>query len=363
MPYIEAKRALSPVFESEPFFLFDDPQVFEEASALDSSTVAMDLLPEMVAGEQAEQTLANHDVIFVVSDRQTPESSSLTPFLRGRNVLHLPAYAFCGDKAHTRYLLDMCRALDLEDCVKRNNEVIRRLSSHHGRFELLSEKSDTTFTLGSRIKMMQTASRALITDGADLSLASFTEVALIPRALEKDEGLSPSSIGYDVSGSFQCDGCLIATHLGTPKEVENAKIDLLNLFRKTRRNGGFPLRVVMKESKTTEILTKNGEDILPAILPYMHELFGSNILELALGTNERANAKSIDWSFNSPVNESALGFHIGLGDGTACPHIDLICCDERAYENFFGLGGGSAWSRTPQETDATRPERWNRKTP
>ncbi|MEG9884893.1 MAG: hypothetical protein V6Z86_09895, partial [Hyphomicrobiales bacterium] len=88
-------------------------------------------------------------------------------------------------------------------------------------------------------------------------------------------------------------------------------------------------------SRVVAIRTRSGNDVSDIFMREMDALLANNLIELALGTNAGAVPSSLDWRYNSPVNESALGFHVGLGDGSRCAHVDFMCPSQDSYDSFF----------------------------
>jgi hypothetical protein len=48
------------------------------------------------------------------------------------------------------------------------------------------------------------------------------------------------------------------------------------------------------------------------------------LIEVAFSTNTGMKSETIDWNYNSVLNETSLGVHIALGDGATGAHIDFI---------------------------------------
>ena len=118
-----------------------------------------------------------------------------------------------------------------------------------------------------------------------------------------------------------------------PKETKHTLVE--NFLAQLYSQNEFPLHVEVHASRFTKVVSKSGNDILPELLKHMDPVRYNNIIELGIGTNAGATAENINWSYNSPINESALGFHFALGDGAMSPHIDFICSSPDAYDSFF----------------------------
>jgi len=335
MPYIAAKQSLSAAFLDEPIFLFDDITLYNDAKHVDPSVQMAHLKHVDSAPMPIEADSTPHNIVFIISDKESIALTMLAPILRDMNVLHLPAYAFTNTENSTRYMLSMCGQLNIKQCISHNKDIVSHLSNHQGLFQLRSKKSDIVFTLGHEIKLMQSASESVICNGGDLALSAFTEVALIPNTIVGSNKIDTNLLGYDVNGVFECDGCLVATHIPTHETVRSSKADLVSTMATLRENSEFPLQVAIQNSNFKSVKTASGQEIIGTFASHMSKHLETNVLELALGTNENANVHNIDWSFNSPINESALGFHLGMGDGLNCPHVDFICCDSYAFNHFL----------------------------
>lgn len=325
---IQTYDTLRPLFEKPPVFLFDQSALFEEAKSIGLECV---LLDQHFSKDSFAK--GKSGVVFVISDREPPEIAELAPALGSRNVLHIPTYAFDGSLPCTRYTLQKCSGLDLVDCVERNKRVINELQKAKANFSLESDKSTVRFSLLSEIRILGPMTSLQVPDGMDCSIAAYTEVALVPNQMEGPQ-LNSTLIGYQLSGEFLVDGCLVAIHRGVPAAIVNAQRRLVAKIDEIRSLGGFPIRLAMEDSTVTRISDRQGNDLLEIFLGEMHPFLGANVLELAVGTNAAAQESELDWSYNSPYNESALGFHIGIGDGALCPHIDFICCSNQSYDNF-----------------------------
>lgn len=326
--YVQAREQLKKVFHNTPLFIFDNETLFEEAKSQEVDALylgAKDI-------NSISATIPN-DIILVVTDRSLPKFSELAPELRNRNILQIPTHAFNGCPEVTRYTIEMCKNLDLADCVKKNSSIIKELQKDKDFFSLKSTKSDISFHLFSDIKIMQVAIFDLLENHEDYALSTFTEVALIPNHIDINN-TKPSDLGYDINGSFKCDGCLTAIHHGMPDEILRQKELIDNFISSLHNESAFPLKIKIKGSKVFSIHTNNRE-VTNAFLSEMHGTLSNNIIELGIGTNKMANTETINWKHNSPINESALGFHLAIGDGAMCPHVDFICASEEAFNSFF----------------------------
>lgn len=113
---------------------------------------------------------------------------------------------------------------------------------------------------------------------------------------------------------------------------------LIELVDDLHRAEEFPLRIELKNSKFRTIATRSGRVVTNEFVGEMDDVLSNNVMELALGTNAGANADTLVWRFNSPINESALGFHVAVGDGDRSPHVDFMCASEASYDAFFQNG-------------------------
>lgn len=328
--FLQGKAQLAEIFQTEPVFLFEDDDLlnFAREQGVNAATFDADGL---ISGSDAK---LSSDVVFVVSDRTLPRAWAGAGELNTKNVLQIPTHAFDGRTCASAYTLSMCASLDLVDCVARNNAVLAELTSQRQKFSFRSECSTVCFTLADEIRLMPTATSQIIKDAEDYALSTYTEVALIPNKIRANE-ISPDALGYNVNGSFECHGCLVALHFGIEGENAVRKRRLVELIDRLHQENEFPLTVHIACSQMVAVRTKSGVDVSEFFLGEMNEVLAENLIEVALGTNVGANRETLDWTINSPINESALGFHVAIGDGTRCPHVDFICACPDAYDAFF----------------------------
>lgn len=327
--FLRARDALLPAFGGSAVFLFDNHDLFlgckEEYSGcflLDKNYSSSDLQEE-AAG-----------VIFCVTERDVPELSALRGLLAKRTVLHLPTYAFDGSVVATKYTAAMCAMLDLADCVRRNRLVLDEYASARDTFSLHGNCSSISFQLTPEILIMQAATEVAMPSGEDFALSNYTEVALIPNSFLSGQA-SIDELGYDIKGSFDCHCALVAIHRGADLTVVQGHKTLRSVFGRLFDDGEYPLRVRIARFQVIEILTRSGFDMMSLVQRWMHSDLENSVTEVGIGTNSRTIFEQFDWRINSPFNETALGFHIGLGDGIRCPHIDLVCCASDSYDAFF----------------------------
>lgn len=327
---IQAREKLREIFKTDPVFLFDTEEMFETGQENGLNSVLVKAENQKNISDQISA-----DIVFVVSDRELRTIPSFSDILKSRNVLQIATHAFDGGTEATRYTLEMCRTLDLRDCVRRNTEVIAEFMTSRDRFMFTGSKSDVKFTLSQNIRLMETATKShILEQGMDYALSTYTEVALIPNRI-KAKDISPKELGYDVSGSFLCDGTLVAVHHGTHQSAQDRHKLIALIMERLYDDDEFPLHIEVDRSKVVSVVTKSGRQILPELLRHMDPILYDNIVELAVGTNAGATPEHLIWRYNSPINESALGFHIAVGDGAMSPHIDFICSSAEAYESFF----------------------------
>lgn len=326
---IQARDQLSTIFNSTPLFLFDAQNIYEIAV---SRGLESRLIGDFETAS-SEHDVVN-DVVFVISDRDWRATNGLSRLLKRCNVLQIPNYAFDSSSAASLYTLEKCGTLDLHDCIERNRRVLDELGKPRQHFSLESDRSTLTFSLFDDIRIMETATSDRMEEGMDHALSTYTEVALVPNAIDATH-MQPSDLGYDANGSFECDGCLVAVHAGAPADLLVRKRRLEMAIDLLHQASEFPLRIDIVHSKFDRIATASGRDVTDIFVREMDELLGANVMELAVGTNAQATRSDLDWRHNSPINESALGFHLGLGDGARCPHVDFMCASTDSYNAFF----------------------------
>ena len=198
---VQAYTSLAKIFESKPLFLFDKQELHLIAKRAGLESI---WLGQGNVGLKARNRIAN-DVIFVVSDGELSKRPTLSGLLKNKNVLQIPTYAFDGGEACTLYTLEGCATLDVRDCVRRNNEILREFQSDRTHFSLEGECSSVTFSLSNDIRLMQIATEQTLTGGQDFAFSTYTEVALVPNTI-RTSYITAETLGYDVNGSFLCDG-------------------------------------------------------------------------------------------------------------------------------------------------------------
>ena len=65
-----------------------------------------------------------------------------------------------------------------------------------------------------------------------------------------------------------------------------------------------------------------GTDVAAEVANLAGRRLGARLTEFSFGLN--GSLKDIDWTINSPLNEGALGVHVGLGDGYSGLHLDFV---------------------------------------
>jgi hypothetical protein len=327
---LQAHKSISSIFNSAPLFVVEGDDI---KTALDE--LEIDNVQLFADGSlSASMDRVTNDVVFVISDRDISDNSMLSRLLDGKNILQIPTHAFDGSLETTLYTLRMCSSLDLEDCVARNNAVLAEIASDRKDFSLESARSSVRFSLYDEVRIMETAQEQYLTDGSEMALSTYTEVAFIPNILDA-RTVQPALLGYNVSGTFQCDCCLVAIHMEIDAEIVDRHQKLMDVIDGLHERGEFPLSIELLDAQVKSIKTRSGIDVSSAFLGHMHGHLAENILELAVGTNAGANRDTLTWRYNSPINESALGFHVAIGDGRLCPHVDFICACPDAYDSFF----------------------------
>jgi hypothetical protein len=72
----------------------------------------------------------------------------------------------------------------------------------------------------------------------------------------------------------------------------------------------------------------DGTDIAAEVANLAGERLGPRLTEFSFGLN--SSLKDVDWTVNSPLNEGALGVHVGLGDGYSGLHLDFVIASATA---------------------------------
>ena len=327
MPLLQAKKSLSKLFGGSPIFLFDKQELLGLAKQVGVEAVHIDTI--------GAACLSSHDgLIFVFSNRNLNDEQALLSYLSKGSVLQFPLHAFNGNLKNCLYTLNMCKNFDVENAVKLNNQVVSVLASKSARFDFLSPRNGLKIDLNDNIKIMEVATNSMLGSDEDLAFSAFSEVALIPFETT-GTNLTPEKLGYKIEGSLAIDGTLCAVHRGAPTKVVDQNRVVEDFFCCLHKLNEFPMRAEIKNSKLSALFTRSGTDLSAMLIAGDAPIFNGTILELAVGTNASMNGNTIDWSFNSPVNEFALGFHIAIGDGIRCPHIDLISIDPVGVRNLL----------------------------
>ncbi len=272
--------------------------------------------------------ISNHKSAIMIISNPGLDRSLLRDHIMDLNVLVIPCYAFGSRTEDVVYTILNTLDIDFKDTTS----DLRHLSSLYEDGNTLHIQTGN-FSVSVELynhKKMHICQDGIIENGDDVPLADLTEIALVPN-VERGEF---KKIGYNINGTMQCFGVCVAKDRDCHEHVHQLHNKAWSFFQTLRVSGGFPLTIVIANNEIISIKSGNGNDITHIIHNLMSEPFNLTILEYAIATN-RSVVDKIDWSVNSPVNESAEGVHIGIGDGIRCPHIDLIMPSKGILKNTF----------------------------
>lgn len=305
---------LRSVFSGNPSILFDDTSLYHR-----------NYIGDVVRGGADKSSLGSADnLVWFITKHSLNLSDELRKILKEKSILHVPIYAFSQSEESVEYTLRNLCAVNFEDCVARNQKVFDYICEAPSPIQVENDKVKVTIELFDNLSMMQPFLGNEIGHGEDWSLGAFTEVGLVPPSTSS--GLNNK--GYSICGTMKIDGVLVAKHQHCSDDCKEKHASLVDYFETKLTSADFPLTIEMRDARLVGVRTLGERDLTGEIIAFMAPGVNSHILEVAFGTNENASNSTLNWSINSPINESALGMHVAIGDGVSCPHLDFVCSDK-----------------------------------
>ncbi|WP_417318362.1 hypothetical protein [Emcibacter sp.] len=228
-------------------------------------------------------------------------------------VLLVPLLAFAHDNKSITYLHDRLQALDFSAACVKNNRMVEHIQHMGEGMRVDSSGCRLEIELGENVDVFAPKLKPKIHFDEWISIIQFFEIGLVPG--EDYES-------FNVTGTLHCNGISVAHHLHSHFDSGPPAQEVWSLLAERYSNGEFPLVLEVEESKMTRILTRQGKDILPEILPYTDKMMRGNLTEVGFGALEPSD--DVDWLINSQLNEPAGGIHLALGAGEEAAHIDFI---------------------------------------
>ncbi|MFC7050785.1 hypothetical protein [Emcibacter nanhaiensis] len=233
--------------------------------------------------------------------------------LSGSAVLLVPLLAFAHDDRSIAYMHNRLGTLDFAAACANNRRAIENIQHTRDILSVDSEGCHLQIELGDNVDVFAPKLKPELSHGEWISIIQFFEIGLVPS---DDYG------SFNVTGTLACNGVSVAHHLHSHFESGPPAHKIWSMLAQRYSNGEFPLVLEVRDSTMTRILTRDGQDLLPEILPYTDDMMRGNLTEVGFGA--LAPSDQVDWSINSQLNEPAGGIHLALGAGEEAAHIDFV---------------------------------------
>jgi hypothetical protein len=129
--------------------------------------------------------------------------------------------------------------------------------------------------------------------------------------------------GFVINGTFCAAGCAIAKHYYMPYDILWKHSQAWELFGSVSCNGESSIEITVKNSKIVSVMLE-GKEVVEKVRELSNQNLDCMLVEVAFSTNSGVTPDTIDWAYNSVLNESSIGVHIAVGDGATGAHIDFI---------------------------------------
>lgn len=252
-------------------------------------------------------------LLVTVDHKQIPSPQELHTVMGDSAVLLAPLLSFCANQRSVDYFVSRLKKIDFVSACAASRRRIDQFQDLQKPLLISSSGCQLSVVLGDNLEVFAPKLVPEIKPGEWISVSQFLEIALIPN-----EDYSC----FRVNGNLSCEGISIAVHqknYETSKPLAKKAWDILSEIRST---GGFPLVVVIDDSKVVEITTQGGDNVLAEIEPLTDKTFHGFLIEV--GFASQLPDPGIDWTVNSQLNEGAGGVHVALGTGVDAAHIDFI---------------------------------------
>lgn len=307
-------EVLAPIFPGMYRFISDSREV---TSFLRGENLEADLLcPEKLLPLARAGELKNVVAVITAKENLPIYEIWIELFSNSRTLL-LPTLSFDGSLEATIYTLHRLSEANLVQGAMRNRDWLRKISQESAPFLLRGPGCDFTCQFEDEVHLMAPKIEGSLAIGELVSIANFTETGVLAQA----DDLTPS---YDANGTLTVPGVAVAHHRQMADSLVPLAKEAWTFFSELHQDGNFPLKIEVEHSRIVNAVAGK-KDILEKLLYFSNPSYELVLTEMAFGTNVGLSNEGIDWTFNSQLNEGAVGIHIAVGEGLTGAHIDLVC--------------------------------------
>lgn len=237
----------------------------------------------------------------------------LEQMFRKSRVLWIPLASFDASLEASLYAVSILLSSDLEAAVAENRRWIDTFASSTKPLRFVGGGTGLVAELGDPL-LATSQLEVELPVGRWRSIGAYTEASLTA-------GSEDLLATFRVNGTLRADGFATARHSGMPENLFHLHDEASKLIADF-----VDAAEVVLEIKDSQVIHcwANDEDISARLVPITNERYDLHVLEFAVGTNRRIS-RSINWRFNSQLNEGSGGVHVGIGEGLTGAHIDFVC--------------------------------------
>lgn len=253
-------------------------------------------------------------VILITCDPSLiPVRGSLIQAFGSSAVLIIPLLSFQATGSAIEYLAHTLKKVDFKAACTANLRIVEALERTVSPINVFTNQDVMSVDLSLSLEIALPKVAPNISIGEWVSLGQFLELGLVPN-----EGHT----AFNVNGKMWCDGMAVAHHRHNLSEARPKAFEAWRILSDVHKKGGFPLELTISSSKMESVCTRDGVDILQALLPLTDEVFRGLLTEVAFASINAFTQP--DWTVNSQLNEGAGGSHVALGTGVHAAHIDFV---------------------------------------
>ena len=306
-------HALRPILAGDPLFVTDSPELCQWLQQQECASLEMSDLDTLLQGQQAHPS-----VVLLPTQDYSMRFAVLHQVFQHSRMLIVPLVAFDPDFEAAKYTLEMMARSNFTEAVQQNQKWLNLLQSTGETLVFRGGGTEISCSLKEHIQLMYPRTRVELAAGEWEAIGPFFEVAMIP---DNEDIFHP---GYLINGVLEADGIAIAHHRHMPEQFVPFHAQAWNLFQRLRKEGKFPVRLEVQDSRVTRIVAKD-EDITAQVRQFSGESLELILVEMALANNPSLTPEEILWEHNTVMNEGLRGIHVAVGDGVIGAHIDFIC--------------------------------------
>ncbi len=293
-------------------YVFDDfPTLIDWFESIDCPAGDFDVAKKL-SSRQRENIIS-----FSTDFAAIPPYSDWYNLFRDSRVLLVPLVSFDPSMEAACYTVKVLAQSQFEIAASLNAKFLRLLLEKEDPFIMSGNASRITCKVEENVTVMGPKTNSALALGDWDGIGSFFEVGMVSQA----DDIVPA---FTVNGTLSVPGVAVAYHRQMHEIIHPLVTQAWSLFQDLRHQDRFPLSVKIEDSRVVSVLA--GDKEIKEELEYLTNPRRKLVLtEMAFSTNASLSPKSIDWKYNSQLNEGALGIHVGIGEGLTGAHIDLIC--------------------------------------